>query len=271
MDQAKDLAARSRFRIRLTIPGVLIALLGLGVAVTGWSGLASYEIAFGSESRGNLPHEIRTFPSGRERVQRLTATRPRRCTNKQTVRADVDGDGLSDLVFHDWIKGAAVLGVCTGDGQIDTRPGAGQAELLRIIDVQPDGRDEVLFGSTSVSARYFQVAVFRRGKLRRVLRPQGKPLTLVKGIEVGASGATDRRTGKAFGCKDMTCGKNKEVVQASAWRRSSGRFQWRREAFSIRGASAKRVLVESGRKRGRGNAFDVARSLVVRCRRTAGD
>jgi hypothetical protein len=72
-----------------------------------------------------------------------------------------------------------VLGVCTGDGRTDRMAGSGMTELLQIIDVQRDGRDEIFYGGTTATARYFDVAVFRRGKLRRVLRPKGRGLALV--------------------------------------------------------------------------------------------
>jgi hypothetical protein len=93
-----------------------------------------------------------------------------RCKNKETLFAHVDNDKLRDRIYHDWIKGGPVLGVCTGDGRTDRRRGSGMTELLWILDVQQDDRDEILYGGTSISAKYYDVAVFRKGKIRRVLR-----------------------------------------------------------------------------------------------------
>ncbi len=90
------------------------------------------------------------------------ATTPRgddSCKSKETLFAHVDDDRLRDRVYHDWIRKGAALGVCTGDRRTDPRPGAGMSELLRIIDVQNDGRDEILFGGTSILTRFYDVAL----------------------------------------------------------------------------------------------------------------
>jgi hypothetical protein len=84
----------------------------------------------------------------------------------------------------------------------DRMAGSGMTELLQIIDVQRDGRDEIFYGGTTATARYFDAAVFRRGNLRRVLRPKGKPLALVEEIKPSTRDGAERRIGKAFGCRD---------------------------------------------------------------------
>jgi hypothetical protein len=143
--------------------------------------------------------------------------------------AHVDDDELRDRVYHDLIRHRPVLGVCTGDGRTDRRPGAGMTELLRIIDVQEDGRDEILYGATLISSKNFYVAVFRRGKLHRVLRPKGKPLLLIKGSEVNP----DR--GKAFGCRKSADGKIRRLVKASVRKTGARSFRWTRANLSTPG------------------------------------
>lgn len=128
------------------------------------------------------------------------------CKNKETLFAHIDDDGLRDRVYHDWIRSGPVLGVCTGDGRTDQRPGSGMSEELRIVDVQRDGRDEILFGGNSCCAEYFDAAVFRKGKLRLVLRPKGEPLLLINGI-------VDDGFAKAFGCRTRSDGTTRKVVK----------------------------------------------------------
>ncbi len=106
------------------------------------------------------------------------ATTPRgddSCKSKETLFAHVDDDRLRDRVYHDWIRKGAALGVCTGDRRTDPRPGAGMSELLRIIDVQNDGRDEILFGGTSILTRFYDVVLGGPKKIQEVvgLTPPG--------------------------------------------------------------------------------------------------
>jgi len=180
------------------------------------------------------------------------------CNKKETLLAHIDDDGLRDRVYHDWIRDGPVLGVCTGDGRTDQRPGSGMSEELRIVDVQRDGRDEILFGGNSCCAEYFEAAVFRKGKLRLVLRAKGEPLLLTNGI-------VDDGFAKAFGCRTRSGGTTRKLVKASARRISGRRFRWTRAYFRLRDASAKRTSVEKGRTRYRGGAYEVAAGLVRSC------
>lgn len=67
---------------------------------------------------------------------------PGPCADKETIRADVDGDGRDDFVYHEFVQGEdfgeARLGVCTATGVADEIPGSGMTELLLITDVEPD-------------------------------------------------------------------------------------------------------------------------------------
>jgi hypothetical protein len=180
------------------------------------------------------------------------------CKKKETLFGHIDDDGLGDRVYHDWIRGGPVLGACTGDGRTDQRPGAGMSEELRIVDVQRDGRDEILFGGNSCCAEYLDAAVFRKGTLRLVLRPKGEPLLLVNGI-------VDDGFAKAFGCRTRSDGTTRMLVKASARRTSGRHFRWTRAYLRLRDASAKRTSVENGRTRYRGGAYEVAAGLVRAC------
>lgn len=89
-----------------------------------------------------------------------------------------------------------MLGVCLGSGATSTTEGPGQTEVLGVADVNADGRDEILYGGTSVSARYLEMAVWIDGALRQVTLPDGDALVLTDGVELGE----ERSTASAFGC-----------------------------------------------------------------------
>lgn len=236
---------------RLTAAVVVLALALAACSVNGAgdSGFSG-EKNLGEGMAERSGHEPRRVPALRAGGN---------CRNKETLFAHVDDDKLRDRVYHDRNRRRPVLGVCTGDGRIDQRPGAGMTELLRIIDVQRDGRDEILYGATLISSKNFYVAVFRKGQLRRVLRPKGKPLLLIKGAYVNP----DR--GKAFGCRKSAEGNKRKLVKASVRKTSHRRFRWTRAIFRLRDASAKRTSVEKGRTRHRGRAYEVAAALVKPC------
>ncbi|HYU94241.1 MAG TPA: hypothetical protein VEN95_12275 [Actinomycetota bacterium] len=99
--------------------------------------------------------------------------------------ADLDGDGLADLVYHDYVRGNPELGVCTAAGSRLTIRGIGQSELLEVIALPTDGRHVILFGATSISAQFYEVAVVVHDRLTKVRLPDGAPLTLSNGLELG--------------------------------------------------------------------------------------
>src|SRR5680860_1287608 len=54
--------------------------------------------------------------------EELSKGNPQRyCSRREPVVADVDGDGRKDQVFHSWVKGQALVGVCTAAGEKDSR------------------------------------------------------------------------------------------------------------------------------------------------------
>ncbi len=107
------------------------------------------------------------------------------CDGHVSLVADLDGDGLADLVYHDYVRGNPELGVCTAAGSRLTIRGIGQSELLEVIALPTDGRHVILFGATSISAQFYEVAVVVHDRLTKVRLPDGAPLTLSNGLELG--------------------------------------------------------------------------------------
>lgn len=190
------------------------------------------------------------------------------CLEKETVQADVDGDGLPDLVYHDWIRDRAVLGVCTAVGDNDRMRGEGQAELLQIIDIEQDGRDEIFFGGTTVGAKIAAIAVFNDELQRVRLRNRGT-LLVVDGLDPGIWSRHDP-AGAAFGCKDVDEDGHRELIQVSV-RPQGPAFRWISRAFSIEGAVATRAMQRTGRAENVPNkpdereVMEIARGLVKPC------
>jgi hypothetical protein len=182
------------------------------------------------------------------------------CAGRSTIPADVDGDGVRDLVYHDWIDDRAVLGLCLGSGATGTMEGAGQTEVLGVADVNADGGDEILYGGTSVSAAFIDMAVWIDGALHQVMLPNGEPLMLVDGAEIG-----DRTTASAFGCDGPDGGGDISLVTVQEGRDG---LTWLRVDYALDAATVTEIDSESGTAPGAADVEtmqDLARSLASAC------
>jgi hypothetical protein len=192
------------------------------------------------------------------------------CSKRETVEADLDGDGAEDLVYHDWIRDRAMLGACTATGRSDQITGAGQSELLQIIDIQSDGQDEILYGGTTASAQIASIAILsREAELETVGLISGKSLLVVLGLDPGAP-PNRQPTGAAFGCEDVNGDGRLDLVQVSVWPRGK-EFRWTRTAYRIEDASASRIAKKWGNHENErsqpdvGEVMEVAGSLTKPC------
>jgi hypothetical protein len=161
-----------------------------------------------------------------------------RCTDPD-FSADVDGDGRSDRVYHLYLQDESrgVLGVCTASG-IHDEIEAGAPEANGVMDLQPDGRDEILFGGTTVSAVILSIAVFEDGRLREVEFPAG---SLASGLTDASEG---HWTSESWGCRDVDGDGAREVVTAEfRWSRDGG--SWIGRAYRLEGTKA--MLVQERR------------------------
>jgi hypothetical protein len=198
-----------------------------------------------------------------------TTGRGEACDGHVSLEADLDGDRRPDLVYHDFVRGEAELGVCTAAGPRQTIPGLGQSELLEIVDVQGDGRDEAFFGATSASAQFLEVAVISNDRLQVVRLPDGAPLQLTSGLELGEP--TGVRA-SAFGCEDVDGDGARDLVLVTMIRRGQ-EFVWRRRAFSVQGAAASPLSEDAGQTPASGGDPEMAeraRSLTTTCPIKAG-
>ncbi len=169
-------------------------------------------------------------------------------------------------MFHSWVKGQALVGVCTAAGEKDSRPGLGMSELLSIIDLDGDGKDEVFFGATGITSGAYEIARFLGGRLRLVRGPIGRePMMVREGAEID-----HRIIGRAFGCEDLDEDGTANLVQVTT-RFQTEDVRWKRIWYFVKGARAERVGHDGGREpRGEGESrIDVlmraARDHVSAC------
>lgn len=175
--------------------------------------------------------------------------------------ADVDGDGLEDRAYHLWSREhqGARLGVCTGKGVTDEIDGAGQAEgVFEVVDVQPDGRAELVFGATSVSQSLVTLAVFSDSHLHPVaVADTGDQLVL-------AEGPVNETTGEAWGCEHSPGHRHRHLVQVIV-RHSGADAAWTRTVYRLSGNVVDRVNVEHGSGRAIETPTRQAAALVAPC------
>lgn len=188
----------------------------------------------------------------------------RACTERFPFTSDVDGDGREDLVFIEFRQpfGPAFIGVCTAAGETDRLSGSGMGELLLVGDIESDGRQEIFFGGTTVSAQIANVVVFFNGKLRYVVLEDGELLTVVSGLWVDAEGAT---SGHTWGCRDTDDDGSNEIVRVIVTPEGET-LRWSREAYRLEGSTATLVSKDSGSVREqKERAAEVASTLTLPC------
>lgn len=193
---------------------------------------------------------------------------PRKCRKRQPIKGHVDIDQKRDYVYHDWLNHDARLGVCTGSGREDRIRGEAQAELLSLVDVEPDGRDEILYGGTTMRAAISYVAVFRKGRLVRVKTSDDR-LVVVDGLDEGFI-KNKRPTGAAFGCQDTVGNGEDELVQAIVFPKQQ-RFRWVKRSYQFKNRMALEVAKKSGSfhndpdKRNSDEVRHLAQTLIADC------
>lgn len=161
------------------------------------------------------------------------------------VRGDVDGDGQSDRITHYWDAelGRALVKVCLADGLELTTPGSSQAEALQVVDIEPDGRVEILAGGTGATSAGYLVIAYIDGRLVQV-KLVDDTLSVVEGAtEQDDSGDTTQSA--AFGCEDLAGDGTRELVQVTATFTSTG-ASWTKTGYSRSGPTASQVSLDQG-------------------------
>lgn len=128
-------------------------------------------------------------------------------------RVDVDGDSRKDDVFWGFDGSELILRVCTASGRRSEVAGSGMGEEYFAIDVEADGRAELLVGGNSVSMGVTDVMAFRDGRVRALQLPTGDRLSVDQGWEWGEGGEVVRDA--AWGCSDLDGDGRRELVQVN--------------------------------------------------------
>lgn len=162
-----------------------------------------------------------------------------------TARGDLDGDGFDDVVWSGWLDpdgtihrqyssaGDPLIGVClTGDGSLPTTTVA-HHESVDVIDLDGDGRAEILAGGTTAGSIGNEILVVVGGQLTTVTEA-GNPVVLREGtIATDADGRPARI--EAYGCRDVAGGR-RQIVRVSVEVRGEA-VRWTRATSRLRGAT----------------------------------
>jgi hypothetical protein len=189
-----------------------------------------------------------------------------RCADPTTFAADVDGDGRSDRVYHLYLhdESRGVLGVCTAS-EVHDEIQAGAPEANGLMDLEPDGRDEILFGGTTVSAVVLSIAVLEDGRLREVEFPGS--VSLVRGVSMESEG---HWISESWGCRDVDGDRVREVVTAEfRWGRDGG--HWVGRAYRVAGTKAALIQERRGDVAGPFDTAEPYRKLPDAARRYTGE
>ena len=174
--------------------------------------------------------------------EELSSDDPERsCSSRYAKSGDIDGDGQLDQVFRIY-DGAVFLGACTAAGVVTQVERDGMGGFFDVIDIEPDGRAEIIEGGTSVGARFMGVYVLDGSRLHRLSLGEG-PLTLISGLDVGWF----ESEGKAWGCEDVTGDGRRELVQVEVDSFDGAAGAWRKRAYAIRGLRVEMVRESTGR------------------------
>ena len=175
------------------------------------------------------------------------------CPEENSLQADVNGDGLEDLISYDYIRGA-VLTVCTARGSRDRINTSGMSELLEIVDIQEDGQAEILYGGTTCCARLAYLATVKKGTIRTIAVAKGEPLQVDSGL--GEDPSRDGPLGRAYGCRDDDGDGAKDLVLVTV-RPTREKLRWVEQVFEIEGASAVLLSEKSGTTPRRGGVLSI--------------
>lgn len=184
------------------------------------------------------------------------------CSGSRSVRADLDGDGVADAVIHDGAGGRG-LRVCLGAGSVLEVEGLGTGEGLEVIDVEPDGRPEIVYGATTAYNAGSRLAVVEEGDLHVIVASSGLPLEMSS----GPSSPENFETGPfaAWGCADVTGDEQRELIQLSASRATNDTIEWSWRAYRITGATARQVAEDSGSEQSEKRLSTFTRQLAPTC------
>jgi hypothetical protein len=242
--------------MRRAVLGVITAAVVVGLTLVALETDGSEEESATDDTEVSQTTRVSTTPPGDDPAAA--------CAEHDPVTAELDGDGRPDLVSHAWVDDHAVLAMCTASGTVETTDGRGQTEVLQVIDVEPDGRAEVLFGSTTMSAAITSIAVLRNEQIV-VLAPPGTPYFDLQDGALELDDAGTPTATAAFGCEDVVGDSRRELIQVVATYSATG-VRWSKEAYEIDGAVVRSVHHDEGTEPPSGpDRFGYPRSLTQPC------
>lgn len=192
-------------------------------------------------------------PSSRNRPSPRSSVEAARCDSSTEAKDDFDGDGRPDrLVVFDrysdvvedeveWIR------VCTAAGDVDEREIGFETTVTGVIDIEPDGRHEMVSSGTTAYSQRVAIVVFADGALSEASY-RDEPYLFEEGLLAPSSGNSPPPEFNAWtwGCADVNDDGTRELVQAHAHRTQSTTGEWSRRAYGLEGARLELVDTERG-------------------------
>jgi len=181
-----------------------------------------------------------------------------RCAHAANVRSgDFDGDGKRDVAYEveglpatDAVVAAEErslagirMGVCTAAGARDEIDPGGMGQIFGPMDVEPDGRVELVAGLTTAVGEQDRIYVLRGGRLHEVTL-NGQDFLLFSGIDLEGDESS-------WGCADVSGDARRELIQITQqWPRgqsADGRHgRWTRQVFGFDGEKVTLLKTDSG-------------------------
>ena len=171
-----------------------------------------------------------------------TVTMPRTAAvdvcQQPLASGDIDGDGAPDRVYThvDAFLGTFSFGVCYGAGgreQLDDFT----VENAEVVDIEPDGRAEIVHNGTSATTAFNGVLVHDGVGLQEVRLDDGSPLTFETAFLLPGVGS--------YGCDDVDGDGRRELVVVEV-RPADDETRWTARAYALDGATAVEVDVQTG-------------------------
>lgn len=196
--------------------------------------LSACNVNSGSGPKGPSPSKV----PGAQSIQPTKAAfdQAAACAGRDSLEADVDGDGRPDRVFQTYAD-RLWLGVCTASGIQGRIEVEGMGEIFGVFTLSPGVAEMIVTGGTSVNTGFYSFAILDDDSLVLVKFGDDKlVLERLNAIE---------NQNAAWGCEDVDSDGRTDLVQVTVkWFPDSG--QWSKASYRLDGSRSLLISVTRG-------------------------